>query len=63
MVDRIFWEEGKEIGNVLTREWKELEEVGWNQMVYSVQKKEQRVRTKLRTDYWGGLRKKSEQRV
>lgn len=32
-------------------------------MVYSVQKKEQRVRTKLRTDYWGGLRKKSEKRV
>lgn len=45
LVDGMFWEEGEEMGSVLTREWKDLEEVGWDQMLCSVQKKEQKVRT------------------
>ena len=45
LVDGMFWEEGEEMGSVLTREWKDLEEVGWDQMGCSVQRKEQKVRT------------------
>lgn len=45
LVDGMFWEEGEDMGSVLTREWKDLEEVRWYQMVSSVQREEQKVRT------------------
>lgn len=45
LVDGMFWEEGEDMGGVLTREWKDLEEVRWDQTVCSVQREEQKVQT------------------